>query len=101
MTSLRQWSVQHVGRLLVVALLLVPLAFSGHRHSTQPGASDVCPVCVATHHSPAVSAPPNPQPAPVLPILTVATTVIVAPVVVARPTHSGRAPPFSLLSRVA
>jgi hypothetical protein len=102
MTLLRQRFAQRAGTMLVLVSLLVPLAFSGHGHrNAQLGGADACPVCVATHHSPAVSAPPIPQPPPVLPILTVATTVIVAPVVVAHPTHSGRAPPFSLLSRVA
>jgi hypothetical protein len=102
MTLLRRRFVQHVGRLLVIALLLVPLAFSGHRHSpTQPNAADGCAICVATHHSPVASAPLIPRPVPVLPVLAVTATAVAAPFVVARPTRSGRAPPFASTSSVA
>ena len=102
MNTLRQRALQRAGTVLTLALILVSLAFSGHRHTTgQPNTSDSCPVCVATHHSPAVSAAPVLQPAPALRQLAVAAPPVLAPSNAYRPYKSGRSPPLQSTTHVA
>src|SRR5689334_9846716 len=85
--------------LMLAALLLVPIALSGHTHSgpvTHP-----CSVCAVTHHAPIVSTP-------ALPTLVAA---LARQLVVAPPTsvgqrvdlapRTGRAPPPGLLVVIA
>ena len=97
MIHLRQRVIQQFGVLLTVALLLVPLALSGHRHNAgQSSPADACALCVAVHYSPATTTPPLPQLAP--PRATVATTVpSSAPLIrLCQVRPSGRAPPQSV-----
>jgi hypothetical protein len=80
--------------LLLVALLLVPVALSGHAHAgpvTHP-----CSICAVTHHAPIVNTPAMPP---------LATQVVVrlwtppsapARVSLDRAPRTGRAPPLAV-----
>jgi hypothetical protein len=94
MNGLRQRVVRVSGALLFAALLLVPLAESGHSHANRDLARP-CATCVATHHSPAAIAPVVAVAAPITRASAAAFSPTVAP---ARRDHSpqcGRAPPRS------
>jgi hypothetical protein len=94
MNGLRHRVIRLSGALLFAALLLVPLAESGHSHANRDLARP-CAVCVATHHSPAAIAP----------VLAIAASITRASAAVFSPTvaparrdhspQSGRAPPRS------
>ena len=102
MAHFRQRAVQSAGALLVLALLLVPLALGGHRHSVnQVGAADACSICVATHHSPAAGTAPLPDAAPDLLGSLVVIPLVTVPESPPPLSHSGRGPPSSHLSVVA
>src|SRR6266481_492986 len=97
MTSLRHRVIQRIGVLCTAALLLLPLALSGHRHQTaQASASDTCALCVATHFSPATTAPPLPQLAAAVVTVTTAALTAAPPARRCHSRPSGRAPPQSL-----
>ncbi|MBI3783416.1 MAG: hypothetical protein HY270_08435 [Deltaproteobacteria bacterium] len=101
MIRLRQQALQRVGAFCVAIILLVPVAFSGHRHSDdQRSGSDSCAVCAATAHSPAVDSPAAPLLAPALRRLAAVECFVAAPPATYRPFKAGRAPPssFSLAS---
>jgi hypothetical protein len=94
MLAFRRRGFRRIGVVLIAALVLVPLFLSAHRHLFDPGTgSDSCSVCVATHHSPAVAAPPLPHLSPLLEVLVVAATDVVAVFRIDRPATTGRSPP--------
>ena len=102
MRNLRHLALRRFGTLCVLALLLVPLALSGHQHSgIRPSSADACAVCVATSHSPAVNAPLKPQLTPTLQNLTVVAHTVSAPAHSYRSFKAGRAPPVAFPSHVA
>jgi hypothetical protein len=49
---------RRAGVLLLVALLLVPIALSGHAHGRSP--AHACAICAVTQHAPMVRAPAPP-----------------------------------------
>jgi hypothetical protein len=103
-TRLLMESLQHRFRrranvVLLAALLLVPIALSGHTHATQ--STHPCSVCAVTHHAPIVSTPALPvfaeqaaRPLFVATAMPVGARIDHAP-------RTGRAPPFGLLSLIA
>ncbi len=94
MSSLRHRVVRPAGSLFITAVVLVPLFLGGHRHDTDLGAtSTACGICVATYHSPAVTAPPLPQLAPTRYGLAVSSPRPDAPGPACRTFKAGRAPP--------
>lgn len=88
-----------IGALFIIALTVVPLALSGHQHTTTEASP--CAACVATHHAPAANLAPLPRIAPTLYSFPLAATQVAAPVHVFRPFKTGRAPPVLLTARVA
>jgi hypothetical protein len=94
---LRSWRV--VGAAVLVAVLLVPLAFRGHRHADHGAAPRACAVCLATQHAPALASPLAAAVAPVLAGTATVSAASVAPTPRERPSHAGRAPPFALVIR--
>jgi len=85
--------------LLLAALLLVPVALSGHTHvgqSTHP-----CSICAVTHHAPIASSPAPPDVVQALVGVLAAPGSILAPVRTDQAPHAGRAPPAFLLTVVA
>src|SRR4051812_6751936 len=58
MIALQRRSVRGASVVLLAALLLVPIALSGHAHAT--ASPHPCSVCAVTHHAPLVSAPTLP-----------------------------------------
>ena len=87
-------ALQRVRVFLSVALILVPLALSGHFHTTSEHvAPDACAACATKHHSPTASPQPLALAAPLFSSLAVVVSPVTAPASVARPTYSGRAPP--------
>lgn len=81
-----------VGSIVLTAVLLLPVALSGHHHDAG-AASRACATCIAVQHSPAVCAPPVALHAPAFRATSVARST---PRLIARlagsPAH-GRAPP--------
>ena len=53
MTTTRQRRLRALGSILLVALLLVPVLATGHRHAAHAAAP--CAACVVTQHTPVVS----------------------------------------------
>jgi hypothetical protein len=83
------------GRLLVVLLALVPVLASGHYHSANASrAPDSCPACMVKSDSPAVTAPPAPQLAPLLCRVAVVPSQPAVPGFAVWPSQSARAPPL-------
>src|SRR5262245_39931765 len=100
MGSTRRVRLRYAGALLLIALLLAPIVASAHGHTPHPSAQP-CATCLATHHTPLLRA---------LPVATVGAAPLVLevqPVAEPRPlapvrrSPTGRAPPSSLLSRIA
>src|SRR5262245_47286828 len=93
MAGLRQRLLRRLGALCTIGLLLLPVVLSGHGHDGDASRSDTCARCVATHFSPATTAPPHPQPVP--PLATVARAALDLGEIHSRvqPRPSGRAPP--------
>ncbi len=97
MSCVRRRGARLAGALSLIALLLVPAALATHVHA-DPLAARSCAVCVAAHHSPAVT---SPGPA-------VARGLFLAPVPgtprarlaarLERTAHAGRAPPRPVLA---
>src|SRR5581483_6917036 len=56
MSCVRRRGARLAGALSLIALLLVPAALATHVHA-DPLAARSCAVCVAAHHSPAVTSP--------------------------------------------
>jgi hypothetical protein len=98
MSRLRYHALQRVGAIFIIALTLVPLALSGHHHTTAEGPESCCAICVAAHHAPAASLVLLPRIAPILHSFTFVATPVGAPVHVFRPFTAGRAPPLSLFA---
>lgn len=99
MASVRSRFVRRVGILCTIGLLLLPLVLSGHGHDARASHTDTCALCVATHCSPATTAPPIPQPAAPLAV-GVRTALERAPLASrSQPLPSGRAPPTSAFVR--
>lgn len=102
MSRLWQSALQRAGALLIVALIFVPLVVSGHSHQAgQRRATDACALCVATHHSPAVSSPPVPELAPLLAGFAPVAPYAALPFRLNPAFKPGRAPPARFASRVA
>ena len=85
--------------LLLAALMLVPVALSGHTHVGQ--ATHPCSICAITHHAPLVVSPAPPDVAEAPVALLAAPDATLAPVRIDQAPHAGRAPPATLLSVVA
>src|SRR5258705_13920278 len=102
MRTLRHRALRRFGTLCVLALLLVPLALSGHQHgNTRQSSTDACAVCGATNHTPAVNTPLKPQLIPTLHNLPVVAQTVSAPVYSYQSFKAGRAPPVAFPSHVA
>lgn len=97
----RQQNRRRLSVLLLVALLLVPLAFSGHRHANEVAGANGCATCVVAHHLPAVSGALVAHVAPLLVALRLHGTDTAAPPSDSRPVALGRAPPSSSLALLA
>jgi hypothetical protein len=85
--------------LLLAALLLVPIALSGHNHVSE--GTRPCSICAVTHHAPAVSAPAAPQFASRFTVLLPAMRTTLAPSRTDQAPRAGRAPPADLVTVVA
>ena len=85
---------RRVSACLLVLILLVPVALSGHSHArSERAASDTCAICAVTRHAPAATPVPVLQIVPGLASFEVAVTYVAAPRQVDRPFTPGRAPP--------
>jgi hypothetical protein len=78
-----------------VALLLIPLALSGHFHdlTSHESASSRCALCVVAQHIPAAKSSVQPCLAPILQRIAVSARRIAPPAPVCPPFRAGRAPP--------
>lgn len=94
MQRARHRSVRRLQSLLLVALLLVPLAFSGHRHTDSAAQSGSCATCLLVHHLPAAPAPVAAHAAPVFVARTLPGSLPAVLTADARPVAVGRAPPL-------
>ncbi len=56
MVAMRQRRLRYLGAIALAALLIVPVLSSGHWHAAH-AATAPCAACVATQHTPVVSAP--------------------------------------------
>ena len=81
--------------LFLIGLLLVPVVASGHSHGAHPTAQP-CAICVVTHHTPAVSAPPVAAPANVPIFIGIELVAFAIPCDLARSQPSVRGPPLLL-----
>src|SRR5882724_9978544 len=96
MVALRHRFRHRASVLLLAALLLVPVALSGHSHARE--STHPCSICAVTHHAPIVSAP----------ALQVFTAELARPLIITprasagtrldQAPRTGRAPPFGLLA---
>jgi hypothetical protein len=93
MISSRHRLIRGLGVLWAIGLLLLPLLLSQHGHDATASRSDTCALCVATHCSPATTAPPIPQPAPLLRAIAHAARDLAPLASRSAPRPSGRAPP--------
>jgi len=86
-----------LGAAILAALLLLPLASSGHDHGADPGASRECGTCVAVRHTPSLAPAVAPGCAPRL--VGVAFQPVAPAVSSATPQARplGRAPPRSVV----
>ncbi len=82
--------------LLLAALLLVPVALSGHTHVGQ--GAHPCSICAVTHHAPIVNTPAPPDLVRPFVGLLSAPGVALAPVRSDQTPHAGRAPPAPLVT---
>ena len=78
MPRMRHRIAERLRLIALIALLFVPIAFSGHQHTTDQTAQP-CAVCLATRHTPVVSAPNSPVPVLIALISTVAQETIATP----------------------
>jgi len=102
MRRLRHHALQRMRVLFTVALILVPLAFSGHFHpTTDHNSPDACASCVVQHHSRAASLSLSPVIAPVLNNTPIVVSTATAVAHVSLPFRTGRAPPVLFTARVA
>ena len=85
--------------LLLAALLLVPVALSGHTHVDAP--SHPCSICAVTHHAPLATASPPPTVARPIVTLLAAPGGALAPVRREQAPRIGRAPPAALSAVLA
>src|ERR1700687_1657735 len=98
MSHLRHYARSRLGALLVFCLLFVPVALSGHSHgSGQTPMSGACAACVATHHSPALIAPPIPHVVSALQHGHVVAAYAAVAREARRASKSSRAPPIPIL----
>lgn len=93
MRAVRHRVRRSVGAALLAALLLLPLAFSGHDHGGDLGRARTCGTCIAVRHSPSLQAAAVTPAAPHVLALTFVPTVALAPVTGVSPRRVGRAPP--------
>ena len=98
MQRLREHSLRCAAAFFFVALTVVPLAASGHYHTTTEAAQNPCAVCAVALHAPTVAPPLLPRITPILHSFAVAAAASGAPVQIFRPFTAGRAPPLSSLS---
>lgn len=102
MRRVRHYALERVRVFFVVALTLLPLALSGHFHTTTAGSSpDTCAVCVVKHHTRAASPLLRPIAAPILTSSAVVVRPAAVPAFVSVPCRIGRAPPALFAVRVA
>jgi hypothetical protein len=85
--------------LLLAALLLVPVALSGHTHVGQ--ATHPCSICAVTHHAPIIGSAAPPDLGHVLLGVLATPDGTFAPVRTDLAPHAGRAPPVLLHTVVA
>jgi hypothetical protein len=98
MQRLRHLHTRRLSSLFLVALLLVPIAFSGHRHADNTTQAGTCATCLVVHHLPAASAPAVAHVAPVLVALRLPGSLPAVATSDARPVALGRAPPLASAS---
>jgi hypothetical protein len=97
MQPMRGFVVQRLRVLALVALVLVPVTFSAHRHETASASTtSTCPVCLAVSHSPAVQSAAVPPLPPPRAIFAVAVPVITAPAAARPHRPTSRGPPFAV-----
>lgn len=89
------------GLLFLVALVLVPVALAGHRHAAHAAQSLPCATCLTVLHTPATSAPPPAHVDPVFAGFRVPDGALAVQSADEAPIAVGRAPPRSLLDRLA
>jgi hypothetical protein len=87
--------------LLLVALLLAPLALSGHAHADETAGAARCATCIAAHRTPGLMPALASLPAPAVDSVAFVAAAPTAPVRVDRAHHAGRAPPPALPALVA
>ena len=93
MSVTRHRSVRITGAVLFAALLLVPLFERGHSHANRDLARP-CAVCVAAHHSPAVTTATASVAAPISSAVIAIADPVDAPARRDHTPQSGRAPPL-------
>jgi hypothetical protein len=98
MRHLRHRYFRRLSSLLFVALLLVPIALSGHRHKNDATQAGRCAACIVVHHFPAASARVAAHVAPVVVALRLPGSVPAVLASDARPLALGRAPPLASAS---
>ena len=100
MPRVRHRIVERLRLIALLALLLVPIAFSGHQHATNQVAQP-CAVCVVTQHTPVTSTPNLPVPTLVALVTTVVRETVATPPSLPPRAATGRGPPTLPLSSPA
>jgi hypothetical protein len=93
MAASRERFRRHIGQLLLLALLVVPLRLSAHVHPDRPTPSSSCSICTVASHWVAEQEPPHAVVEPVLLTVRVAVARPDSVSAVSASVHLGRAPP--------
>lgn len=97
---MRHRFVERLRLIALIALLFVPIAFSGHVHAGDHGAQP-CAVCAVTQHTPVAHSAIAPVPAHVALVTVVAADAVVVPPVLAPRAAASRGPPALFVSPTA
>jgi hypothetical protein len=97
MSRVRRRGARLASALSLIALLLVPVALASHVHA-DPLAGRSCAVCIAAHHSPAVTHAAPAVAAARVPAPVPGTPPTCPPARLERAAHAGRAPPLPVLA---
>ncbi len=101
MRGTRQRGAGLPGIALLIALLLVPVALSGHRHATHGAQSVPCATCLSVLHTPAANAAPVAHVDPVFVGMRVCDGAPAAQHTGEAPLALGRAPPVAPVTHFA